>query len=113
MDYQLTTHIRNLESKVEKIEDLNFIDFYEVQKLERMIDDIDGKLTVNKMQFGSLMFKNKLIARLVRLCVGLGPCKTKRNLRFLSNFNHNTVRLFQASFCRLLGVFGDLLKKPG
>ena len=29
----------------------------------------------------------------------------RRNLRFLSKFNHNTVRWFQASFRRVLGVF--------
>ena len=38
------------------------------------------------------------------LYVGVGPGKTKRNLRFLSKFNHNTVRWFQASFRRVLGV---------
>ena len=39
------------------------------------------------------------------LSLELGPGKTKRNLRGLSKFNHNTVRWFQAGFRRVLGVF--------
>ena len=48
------SYIRDLESKVDKIEDLNYIDFYEVQKLERLIDDLDGRLTDNKIQTRTL-----------------------------------------------------------
>ena len=40
----------------------------------------------------------------VALKVGLGLCKTKRNLRFFSKFNQNTVRCFQVSFRRVSGV---------
>ena len=42
------------------------------------------------------------------LCLWLGHNKgldrTKKNLRFLSKFNQNTVRCFQASFQRVTGV---------
>ena len=36
--------------------------------------------------------------------LGLGPCKTKKNLRFLSKFNHNIFRWLQANFRTVLGV---------
>ena len=53
-NYQLVGHIRDLESKVDKIEQLNYIDFEEVQKLERLIDDLDGKLTQNRLLTATL-----------------------------------------------------------
>ena len=46
---------------------------------------------------------------ILALSLELGPRKTKRNLRFFSKFNHNTVRLFQARFRRVLVLVCCLL----
>ena len=78
---------------------------------------ITGKLWLFRtLHFTNLVFrqakiaKKNFISKLTQLVthsplwLGLGPCKTKRNLRFFSKFNHNTVRWFQASSQRVLGL---------
>ena len=39
---------------MDQVEQLNYIDFDEVQKLERLIDDLDGKLTQNRVLTAAL-----------------------------------------------------------
>ena len=51
-------------------------------------------------------FSKKMTTKNVPYCpyVGLGPWKTKKNLRFFSKSNRNTGRLFQVSCRRVLAV---------
>ena len=44
------------------------------------------------------------IIEVCSLSVGLEPCETRINLRFFSKVSQNTVRRFQASFQRVLGL---------